>query len=97
LTWVKRCRVRPAASLRGVLPRLICVNAAQAGAPRLNSNPAPAAPHDGDCSTSYRTLLVHLDNSDHTQRRLEIALRIARQFDAQIRGLYVTFTPAPRL
>lgn len=47
---------------------------------------------------SYRTLPVHLDNSDHAQRRLEIALRIARQFDAQIRGLYVTFPPpAPRL
>jgi nucleotide-binding universal stress UspA family protein len=43
---------------------------------------------------SYRTLLVHLDNSDHTQQRLEIALGIARQFGAQIKGLYVTFTPA---
>jgi len=42
---------------------------------------------------SYRTLLVHLDNSDHTRQRLEIALRIARQFDAQIRGLYVTSPP----
>ncbi|HVE09520.1 MAG TPA: universal stress protein [Paraburkholderia sp.] len=43
---------------------------------------------------SYRTLLVHLDNGERSQQRLDIALRIARQFDAQIKGLYVTFTPA---
>ncbi|MFC0397301.1 universal stress protein [Paraburkholderia rhizosphaerae] len=45
---------------------------------------------------SYRSLMVHLDNSEHAQQRLELALRIARQFDAQLIGLYVTFTPDSR-
>jgi nucleotide-binding universal stress UspA family protein len=45
---------------------------------------------------SYRSLLVHLDNSEHTQQRLDVALRIARQFGAQVQGLYSTFTPDSR-
>lgn len=45
---------------------------------------------------SYKTLLVHLDTSDRAQVRLEIALRLARQFDAHLTGLFATFTPDPR-
>jgi nucleotide-binding universal stress UspA family protein len=45
---------------------------------------------------SYRSLLVHLDNSEHTPRRLDVALRIAKQFGAQITGFHAMFTPDPR-
>jgi nucleotide-binding universal stress UspA family protein len=36
---------------------------------------------------NYRNLLVHLDDSEAARQRLDIALRIARQFDAQLVGL----------
>jgi nucleotide-binding universal stress UspA family protein len=45
---------------------------------------------------SYRSLLVHLDNSEHTRPRLDIALRLARQFGAHLTGMHATFTPDPR-
>jgi nucleotide-binding universal stress UspA family protein len=45
---------------------------------------------------SYKTMLVHLDASDRAQARLEIALRLARQFDAHLSGVFATFTPDPR-
>jgi len=45
---------------------------------------------------SYKTLLVHLDTSHRVQARLEIALRLARQFDAHLTGLFATFVPDPR-
>jgi nucleotide-binding universal stress UspA family protein len=45
---------------------------------------------------SYKTLLVHLDTSHRVQTRLEVALRLARQFDAHLTGLFATFAPDPR-
>ncbi|RQH05811.1 universal stress protein [Paraburkholderia dinghuensis] len=45
---------------------------------------------------SYKTLLVHLDTSNRVQARLEIALRLARRFDAHLTGLFATFVPDPR-
>ena len=45
---------------------------------------------------SYKTLLVHLDTSHRVQARLEIALRLAREFDAHLTGLFATFVPDPR-
>lgn len=45
---------------------------------------------------SYKTLLVHLDTSSRMQARLDIALRIARRFDAHLKGLFATFAPDPR-
>ncbi|WP_429456660.1 universal stress protein [Paraburkholderia sp. JPY465] len=42
---------------------------------------------------NYRNLLVHLDDSQAARQRLEIALRVARQFDAQLVGLYITPIP----
>ncbi|WP_233837825.1 universal stress protein [Paraburkholderia sp. ZP32-5] len=36
---------------------------------------------------NYRNLLVHLDDSEAARQRLDIAVRIARQFDAQLVGL----------
>jgi nucleotide-binding universal stress UspA family protein len=45
---------------------------------------------------SYKTLLVHLDSSHRAQARLEIALRLARRFDAHLTGLFATFAPDPR-
>ncbi len=45
---------------------------------------------------SYKSLLVHLDPSESTRQRLEIALRLARQFGAHLTGLYATFSPDAR-
>ncbi|MDQ7976856.1 universal stress protein [Paraburkholderia sp. SARCC-3016] len=45
---------------------------------------------------SYRSILVHLDNGEHSAPRLDVALRIAKQFGAQITGLHAIFTPDPR-
>jgi len=45
---------------------------------------------------SYKTLLVHVDTSSRVQARLDIALRIARRFDAHLTGLFATFVPDPR-
>ncbi|RZF24538.1 universal stress protein [Paraburkholderia sp. UYCP14C] len=42
---------------------------------------------------NYRNLLVHLDDSQAAQQRLDIALGIARQFDAQLVGLDVAPIP----
>jgi nucleotide-binding universal stress UspA family protein len=45
---------------------------------------------------SYKTLLVHLDNSERTPQRLDAALRLARRFNAHLTGLYATFEPDSR-
>jgi nucleotide-binding universal stress UspA family protein len=45
---------------------------------------------------SYRTIVVHLDTSRHAHPRLEIAIRLARQFDAHLIGLFAVFSPDPR-
>jgi nucleotide-binding universal stress UspA family protein len=38
---------------------------------------------------SYKTLLVHLDDSRHSAARMAVALDLARRFDAHLIGLYV--------
>jgi nucleotide-binding universal stress UspA family protein len=38
---------------------------------------------------SYKTLLVHLDDSRHSAARLAVALDLAQRFDAHLIGLYV--------
>ncbi|SDG10081.1 universal stress protein [Paraburkholderia phenazinium] len=42
---------------------------------------------------SYKTILVHLDTSKRAHPRLELALRLARQFGAHLTGVYAVFTP----
>jgi nucleotide-binding universal stress UspA family protein len=44
---------------------------------------------------SYKSILVHLDSSEHAHPRLELALRLARQFGAHLTGVYAMFTPDP--
>ena len=45
---------------------------------------------------SYKSLLVHLDNSERTPQRLDAALHLARRFHAHLTGLYATFEPDSR-
>ena len=41
---------------------------------------------------SYKTILVHIDSGKHCEKRLEVAIQLARQYDAYLVGLYV-FSP----
>ena len=45
---------------------------------------------------TYKTLLVHLDTSPRAQLRIEIALRLAREFGAHVTAMFATFVPSPR-
>ncbi|QDQ81095.1 universal stress protein [Paraburkholderia megapolitana] len=45
---------------------------------------------------TYKSILVHLNASEHAHPRLELALRLARQFDAHLDGIYAMFTPQPQ-
>ncbi|MGA7776764.1 MAG: universal stress protein [Paraburkholderia sp.] len=45
---------------------------------------------------SYKTIVVHLDMSRHAHPRLEVALRLAKQFGAHLTGLFAVFSPDPR-
>jgi nucleotide-binding universal stress UspA family protein len=45
---------------------------------------------------SYKTIVVHLDNGQRAHPRLEVALRLAKQFDAHLTGVYAVFSPDPR-
>ena len=45
---------------------------------------------------SYKSIVVQLDTSDRAHPRLELALRLAKQFDAHLSGLFAVFTPEPR-
>jgi nucleotide-binding universal stress UspA family protein len=45
---------------------------------------------------SYKSLLVHLDNSERIPQRLDAALHLARRFHAHLTGLYATFEPDSR-
>ncbi|MFP3563296.1 universal stress protein [Paraburkholderia sp. SIMBA_030] len=45
---------------------------------------------------TYKTIVVHLDMSQHAHPRFELALRLARQFGAHLTGVYAVFTPDPR-
>jgi nucleotide-binding universal stress UspA family protein len=44
---------------------------------------------------SYKSILVHLDTSARAHARLEVALRLAHQFQARLTGIYSTYIPAP--
>ncbi|CAE6861055.1 hypothetical protein R69927_04958 [Paraburkholderia domus] len=45
---------------------------------------------------SYKTIVVHLDTSPNAHPRLEIALRLAKQFGAHLTGAFALFSPDPR-
>lgn len=45
---------------------------------------------------SYKTIVVHLDTSPNAHPRLEIALRLAKQFGAHLTGAFAVFSPDPR-
>ena len=41
---------------------------------------------------NYRSLLVHIDDSDHSNQRLDVATSLARKFDAELAGAYLVPT-----
>ncbi|PRX28254.1 universal stress protein family protein [Paraburkholderia sp. BL18I3N2] len=45
---------------------------------------------------SYKTIVVHLDTSPNAHPRLEIGLRLAKQFGAHLTGAFAVFSPDPR-
>jgi nucleotide-binding universal stress UspA family protein len=45
---------------------------------------------------SYKSIVVQLDMSARAHPRLEYAMRLARQFDAHLTGVFSAFTPDPR-
>lgn len=44
---------------------------------------------------SYKSILVHLDSSEAVHGRLELALSLAKQFDAYLTGYFTVFRPEP--
>jgi nucleotide-binding universal stress UspA family protein len=45
---------------------------------------------------SYKTIVVQLDTSEHTPRRLDCALRVAKRFGAHLSAVYTDYTSDPR-
>jgi len=45
---------------------------------------------------SYKSIAVHLDTSTRAHPRLEIALRLAREFEAELTGAFAIFSPDPQ-
>lgn len=45
---------------------------------------------------SYKSIVVQLDMSARAHPRLEYALRLAKQFDAHLTGVFSVFSPDPR-
>ena len=45
---------------------------------------------------SYKTIVVQLDTSDRTPRRLDCALYLAERFGAHLSGVYSDYTLDPR-
>jgi nucleotide-binding universal stress UspA family protein len=45
---------------------------------------------------SYRSIVVHLDTSERAHPRLELALRVAKQFGAYLTGMFSVFMPDRR-
>ena len=45
---------------------------------------------------SYKSIAVHLDTSKRAHARLEIALRLAREFEAELTGAFAIFSPDPQ-
>ena len=46
-----------------------------------------------ETNITYKTLLVHVDDSEHCVHRVEAASRIARAFEARLVGAYLVHTP----
>ena len=44
---------------------------------------------------TYKTILVHVDTDERCGTRVDIALRLARQFDAHLIGLHIRMPDAP--
>ncbi|MBN3815918.1 universal stress protein, partial [Paraburkholderia sp. Se-20369] len=44
---------------------------------------------------SYKSLVVHLDTSGRARTRLELALRLARRFEAHLTGVFAIHTATP--
>ncbi|WP_442807950.1 universal stress protein [Trinickia soli] len=44
---------------------------------------------------SYKSILVHLDTSEAVHSRLELALSLAKRYDAYVTGFFTVFTPEP--
>ena len=45
---------------------------------------------------SYRSIVVHLDTGERAHPRLELALRVAKQFGAHLTGMFSVFVPDRR-
>jgi nucleotide-binding universal stress UspA family protein len=45
---------------------------------------------------SYRSIVVHLDTGERAHPRLELALRVAKQFGAHLTGMFSVFMPDRR-
>lgn len=45
---------------------------------------------------SYKSIAVHLDTGKRAHPRLEIALRLAREFEAELTGAFAIFSPDPQ-
>jgi nucleotide-binding universal stress UspA family protein len=45
---------------------------------------------------SYKSIVVHLDTSERTHRRLDVALRMAGQFRAHLTGAFSVDNPGPK-
>lgn len=45
---------------------------------------------------SYRSIVVHLDTSARAQARLHVAIELAQQHGALLRGVFCVYTPDPR-
>lgn len=45
---------------------------------------------------SYKTIVVHLDTGANAHPRLELALHLAKRFDAHLTGAFAVFSPDPR-
>lgn len=44
---------------------------------------------------SYKSILVHLDTSEAVHSRLELALSLAKRYEAYVTGLFTVFSPEP--
>jgi nucleotide-binding universal stress UspA family protein len=63
----------------------------------INVNIYPHVRHlFGATAMSYRSIVVHLDTGERAHPRLELALRLAKQFDAHLTGLFSVFMPDRR-
>ncbi|SAL57718.1 universal stress protein [Caballeronia humi] len=45
---------------------------------------------------SFKSIVVHLDASERSHARMELALLLAKRFDAHLTALYAVFTPEAR-